>query len=202
MERHLVTFHRSMGVFKRQDMQLHKQNAPEFELTCTSDYFLSLFLPERARIYGYIFALVQNQSVADDVFQDVSVVLWKEINSFTPGSSFTKWSNAIVYNCVRTYRQKNKRYLVGLEDDTFEQLTRMFDDQVQTDKKWSLVQSCLSKLTAHAYRVYHGFYIENLSADDIAKRSGRSIYGVRKSLMLLRKTLFECVEKKSVEADS
>ncbi|GFD68585.1 DNA-directed RNA polymerase sigma-70 factor [Tenacibaculum sp. KUL152] len=180
-------------------MQLHKQHTPE--LTNTSDHFLSLFLPQKQRIYGYIFALVQNPTVADDVFQDVSGILWQEFNSFIPGSSFAKWSNAIVYNCVRTYRHKNKRYVVGLNEDTFEQLTKTIDDHDLTDSKWAVIQSCLSKLTASAYRVYHGFYIENLSAYDIAKQSGRSIYGVRKSLMLVRKVLFECVEEKNAEAD-
>jgi RNA polymerase sigma-70 factor (ECF subfamily) len=178
-------------------MQLSKQNTSE--LLSRSDYFLSLFEPERKRIYAYVYALVQNKTVADDVFQDVSTLLWQEFNSFIPNSSFTKWSNAIVFNCVRTYRHKNKRYLVGLSEEVFDQLIDIIDRDEDIDRKWGLLQSCLSKLTLNTYRVYHGFYVESLSADNIAKKYGRSIYGVRKSLRLLRKTLFDCIDSKQSE---
>ena len=53
---------------------------------------LSLFL--------YKGAFVLDKAAADDIFQETSVILWKEFETFEQGTSFRKWSNTIVFNWI------------------------------------------------------------------------------------------------------
>ncbi|WP_235207762.1 MULTISPECIES: sigma-70 family RNA polymerase sigma factor [unclassified Alteromonas] len=167
-----------------------------------SDAFATLFESEKQRLYSYIYAFVLDKAAADDIFQETSVILWKEFETFEQGTSFRKWSNTIVFNCVRTYRRQQKKLVLGLSDELFEQLISSSSHQENSDEKWRILQHCVSHLSDSAYQLYFGFYIENLSAQALADKTGRSIFGIRKSIHLLRRTLFDCVDKEKAEYDN
>jgi len=171
-------------------------------LKTTADTFADLFDLEKRRLYAYIYAFVLDKAAADDIFQETSVILWKEFDSFEQGTSFRKWSNAIVFNCVRTYRRQQKRLVSGVSDELLEQLSVVTSHQDNTDQKWSMLQHCVSQLSTTAHQLYYGFYIDNLSAQAIAKKTGRSIFGIRKSIHLLRRKLFDCVDRQKVEHET
>lgn len=171
-------------------------------LKTTADTFADLFDLEKRRLYAYIYAFVLDKAAADDIFQETSVILWKEFDSFEQGTSFRKWSNAIVFNCVRTYRRQQKRLVSGVSDELLEQLSVVTSHQDNTDQKWSMLQRCVSQLSTTAHQLYYGFYIDNLSAQAIAKKTGRSIFGIRKSIHLLRRKLFDCVDRQKVEHET
>ena len=171
-------------------------------LDTTSDLFSAMFESEKQRLYAYIYAFVLDKAAADDIFQETSVILWKEFATFEQGTSFRKWSNTIVFNCVRTYRRQHKKLVSGLSDELLEQLSAVASHQDNTDQKWSMLQHCVSHLSTSAHQLYYGFYIENLSAQALADKTGRSIFGIRKSIHLLRRKLFDCVDKQKVEHDT
>ena len=171
-------------------------------LNTTSDTFAALFEEEKRRLYAYIYAFVLDKAAADDVFQETSVILWKEFDTFEQGTSFRKWSNAIVFNCVRTYRRQQKKLVSGLSDELLEQLITVSVHKENTEQKWRMLQQCVSQLSASAHQLYYGFFIENLSAQALADKTGRSIFGIRKSIHLLRRKLFDCVDKVRAEHDN
>ncbi|WP_016957754.1 sigma-70 family RNA polymerase sigma factor [Catenovulum agarivorans] len=168
------------------------------ELVDTSAQFLALFEAERKRIYAYIYAFVGDKAAADDIFQETSTILWREFDKFTLGTSFTKWSNAIVFNCVRTFRRNNKS-LVGLSDEVLNELVANADYSQSSEQRWNALQSCRAQLPESDQRLYQDFYVENQNAQEIAGNTGRSIFGVRKSIHRLRKKLFDCVDRKKRE---
>ena len=107
-----------------------------------------------------------------------------------------------MFNCVRTYRRQQTKLVSGLSDELLEQLSAVASHQDNTDQKWGMLQHCVSHLSASAHQLYYGFFIENLSAQALADKTGRSIFGIRKSIHLLRRKLFDCVDKQKVEHDT
>ncbi|WP_342804423.1 sigma-70 family RNA polymerase sigma factor [Alteromonas sp. M12] len=181
---------------------MHLPKKSSSHLHNTSSSFLELFEAERKRIYAYIYALVLNKAAADDIFQETSTILWQEFDKFEIGSSFSKWANAIVFNCVRTYRRQNKKFVVGISDELFDQLIENVESNTLEESKWHMLQKCISQLTGSAHQIFYGFYVENMSAQAIADKTGRSIYGIRKTIHLLRKKLFDCVDQNKKGASS
>jgi RNA polymerase sigma-70 factor (ECF subfamily) len=160
------------------------------------ELFTNLFEADRKRLYAYIFAFVTNAAAADDIFQETSMVLWREFEKFTPGTNFSKWANGIAFNRIREYRRANKKKMIGLSEEVLEALVEVQNQEQEKEKKWQVLQICRAALPDHIQNLYEDFYVKNLKAQEIAEQSGRSIFAIRKSIHKLRKVLFDCVEQK------
>ncbi|MCM8533591.1 MAG: sigma-70 family RNA polymerase sigma factor [Lentisphaeraceae bacterium] len=161
-----------------------------------AELFISLFEADRNRLYSYIFAFMSDAVATDDIFQETSMVLWREFNKFTPGTSFSKWANGIAFNRIREYRRKNKKYAVGFSEEMLESLLEVVEKDVEEDTKWIALQACRKDLPEHTLELYEDFYVKNHKAQQIADKSGRSIFAIRKAIHKLRKKLFDCVDRK------
>ncbi|WP_420933472.1 sigma-70 family RNA polymerase sigma factor [Alteromonas sp. A081] len=168
--------------------------------------FGQLFEADRNRLYSYIYAFVSNRSAADDIFQETSLILWREFDKFEMGTKFSKWANVIAFNRVRHYRQAHKKYQLGLSDDFLQEFSKNItvseNRPISVEQKWRYLEHCCSLLSEPLKKTYHSFYVNNLSAKELAESTGRSIHAIRKSVFKLRKRLFDCVEQKLREGAS
>src|ERR1700722_15763810 len=71
-----------------------------------ADAFVRLYALSSRRIYAYILTLLPNWADAEDVFQDVSTVLWEKFGEFTPGTEFAAWAYRIAYFKAIKYRSR------------------------------------------------------------------------------------------------
>ncbi|MCM8539925.1 MAG: sigma-70 family RNA polymerase sigma factor [Lentisphaeraceae bacterium] len=160
------------------------------------ELFVTLFETDRHRLYAYIFAFVANGSIADDIFQETSLLLWRDFINFTPGTDFSKWANGIAFNRIRSYRRKNKKYDHVFSESMLESLSETSAKDPDDELKWHTLQDCRAALPGHLKEIYEDFYVKNRKAQDVADKSGRSIFAIRKAIHKLRKKLINCVEHK------
>ena len=52
---------------------------------------MRLWVQYQSRVYAYIRALVFRRADAEDILQEVAVVLWRKYDQFEPGSRFDQW---------------------------------------------------------------------------------------------------------------
>lgn len=168
--------------------------------------FRKLFEPDKNRLYSFIYAFVSNHSIADDIFQETSLTLWQEFEKFESGSNFSKWANVIAFNRVRHHRQAQKKYVLGLSEDFAEEFSNniaiMESQAVSQEKKWRHLEHCHALLSEPLKEIYQNFYVDNLTANNIAQSTNRSIHAIRKSVYKLRTKLFDCVDKKVEKVSS
>ena len=69
--------------------------------------FVRLYTASSRRIYTYILTLLPNRTDAEDVFQDVSALLWEKFHEFTPGTQFGAWACRIAYFKALKHRSRN-----------------------------------------------------------------------------------------------
>ena len=50
--------------------------------------FAALLRENRSRVFGYLLALVQNLSDAEDLYQQTALVLWEKFSQYEPGYRF------------------------------------------------------------------------------------------------------------------
>ncbi|MCF2948867.1 sigma-70 family RNA polymerase sigma factor [Paraglaciecola aquimarina] len=188
-------------------------------LQTLSEHFNALFEADRSRLYAYIYAYVIDKSAADDIFQETSLILWREFHNFELNTNFSKWANGIVFNQVRVYRRNNKKFVLGLSEDLMESITNSISKDtyenemhLQTtghndlvnnpnslDSRWNALQYCRELLSETDKQLYESFYVKNIKAQELVEKTGRSIYAIRKSVHKLRKKLFDCVDRKKHE---
>src|SRR5262245_21223687 len=84
--------------------------------------FLRLFLQNERRLYAYILTLLPNRADADDVLQEVSIVMWDKFYERHPPDYFVAWGCRIAYFKVLDFRKKQQRGRVLFSQETLERL--------------------------------------------------------------------------------
>lgn len=172
--------------------------------TAHAKHFTPLLEADKKRLYSYIYAFVSDKTVADDIFQETCLTLWQEFDKFELGTKFSKWANVIAFNRIRRFRYTNNKYQLGLSDDFLQEFSKTVsaieEKHENHEKRWRHLQQCCTSLSDPLHHIYHHFYVQNMTAQDIADSTGRSIYAIRKAVHKLRKKLFDCVDEKQTKA--
>ena len=165
---------------------------PEME-----ELFSRLYRENQRLIYSYIFSVMADKTAADDIFQETGIVLWKKFCEFNEGTSFLHWAKAIAYFKIKEYRKKCNRDKLVLSEDLVLQLNQQAEQmQEGLNRRQRQLSNCLENLPDHNRTIVKSFYEEKKTADELAKKLGRSIFAIRKSIHKIRKKLFECIDLK------
>src|SRR6476620_893060 len=72
--------------------------------------FAALLRENRSRVFGYLLALVQNLSDAEDLYQQTALVLWEKFAQYESGSDFGSWATSVAhYSAVNFLRRQSRR---------------------------------------------------------------------------------------------
>ncbi|NLF08159.1 MAG: sigma-70 family RNA polymerase sigma factor [Pirellulaceae bacterium] len=160
------------------------------------DLFSELIAQHQSELYAYIFAIVRNWQDADDLFQDVCMVLWRKFETFRPGSSFFSWARQTAKLEVRNFlrRKKSSTYV---NEQVLDVLAEMPIDARDDETKHYLaaLRRCGKKLVSTDKQMLVFYYVENLGSRQIADRLDRPQSSVCNSLKRIHRWLLECVEK-------
>ena len=158
------------------------------------------------RLYGFVLSLVGNRDEADDVLQNVNVVLLRKQSTFQPESNFGGWAMQIAYLEVQSHRKRNSRARQRLSDVAVEILaeTARQDNSAMGHGGWEAhrgaLRQCLDLVPDRQRQLlelrYGGQSVESLS-----DQLGRSIGSISQTLYRVRNRLAECIRRRlAVEA--
>src|SRR6185503_10827711 len=57
--------------------------------------FLALFLPEQGTVRAFIRSVVWDRGHCEDLFQEVALVLWRELDRYDPKRPFGAWARGV-----------------------------------------------------------------------------------------------------------
>lgn len=161
-----------------------------------SQYFLHLLSQYERQIFGFIFAMVQNTSDAEDVFQQASLVMWQKFDQFQPDTDFLAWARTVARYKVLDFLKAKRRDRICFS----EALVAQLDDRhrkrtdVHKDRTEALV-SCKKKLSVTDQQLLALCYDRSGSIADAAKQLRRPVGSVYDSLSRVRRTLLACIQR-------
>jgi RNA polymerase sigma-70 factor (ECF subfamily) len=158
--------------------------------------FSELVAHHQSGLYAYIFAIVQNWTDADDLYQATCLVLWRKFDSFQPGTSFFSWARQTAKIEVRVFlRRKQLPYDANEElvDALAEPTTNCPGDDAEL--YLASMERCRKKLSAADEDLLQLRYVEALGIREIAERQERFQSNVCRSLNRIRRWLLECIQK-------
>ncbi len=79
------------------------------------DAFARLFAQHDRWLFAYLVSLLSSSAHAEEVFQEVCVVLWREYETFQLGTDFVKWVSVIAHNQVHRFRRQQRRGRTAIE---------------------------------------------------------------------------------------
>lgn len=161
------------------------------------DAFARLFAQHDRWLFAYLVSLLGNSANAEEVFQEVCVVLWREHETFQLGTNFVKWVSVIAHNQVHRFRRQQRRVGPQLSGAAVDLLAQ---DAVERagllESRRDALRNCLEKLSQTDRQLVQQCYSDSrVTIKRAALAMGRPANTVYKALNRIRKALYECIER-------
>ncbi|MCA9258046.1 MAG: sigma-70 family RNA polymerase sigma factor [Planctomycetales bacterium] len=161
------------------------------------DAFARLFAQHSAWLRAYLVSLLADFASAEEVFQEVCVVLWRKYEQFDPETDFRRWASVIARHKVYQHREKQAKPMRFLSNEVLELVA---DDAVNLsdalEERRVALRTCLAKLSPNDRKLVSTCYSEvNVSFQKAAIELSRPANTVYKALQRIRAGLRSCIER-------
>jgi len=167
------------------------------------EHIVREFQKQRQPLLSYIRALTCDADKADDLIQDVSVIVLRKASAGERPENLPAWCRGIARNLLLRERRDNARLIYFNSEDWIALVDRAFEEnQPQPDEDRSSLRKCIDKLGGSARELLDMRYTQALKLKDIARRMQRTELAVQVSLSRLRKSLRQCIERRGSAMES
>lgn len=159
--------------------------------------FLTLLGRHEFQVATCVHALVPSWHDAEDIIQEVRLQLWREFDTFQPGTDFAAWARTIARYAVRKHVTTSQRKPLLLSGDVENVLMARIarTPKQQADRRLQMLAECVRKLGSDAVDLLRRCYIEKQKIKDIATELGRSLGGTYQAISRVRRELLGCVRE-------
>ncbi|QDU70533.1 sigma-70 family RNA polymerase sigma factor [Mucisphaera calidilacus] len=153
------------------------------------------FLGQRTALYAYIRSVLRDDHRAEDVLQNVCLVLLRKHDEIQSEDHMRKWLRTTArYESLRVIRE-GKTQSTGLSDEVLNALESEWDTAFEVERGETIeaLKACIERLTPYAKQLITLRYHEGLTGKDLADRVGRRINTIYVALTRAHRHLSECV---------
>lgn len=164
--------------------------------------FLRLFMAHELSIRAHVRRLVPTRVDADDVMQEVAVVLWQKFGAFRPDADFRSWAFGVVRYEALAWRRDKARDRLVLRDDLIERLAvEALEDESRLACQRDLLRKCLDALDSRQRDLLLAAYQPTTAIQDVARDSGRTVGAFYQWIHRMKRLLLECVRERMQRLD-
>jgi RNA polymerase sigma-70 factor (ECF subfamily) len=158
--------------------------------------FLRLFTAHEEAVRAFVRRLVPTRADADDVMQDVSVVLWEKFESFREGADFRAWAFGVArFEVLGWLRDKGRDRLVLNEEVVLKIAEESARDEPKLERQREALELCMAKMPAEQRELLMQAYQPEVRIQEVALDSGRSVPGFYQWLHRMRRMLLDCIRR-------
>ena len=167
------------------------------------EIFTELVTEHQARIYGCVYAMVQQSADAEDIVQRTLITLWRQFDKFEQGTDFCAWAITTARYEVRNF-QRSSRQPNPLADEL---LSRLVDRAVaividdSDGPRREALYACVDDLSPEDRHLLEQRYAEDQKLKEMAAQLNRSEQSLSNSLTRIRHWLFECITRRIAQED-
>ncbi len=154
-----------------------------------------LFVKHQLALRAFILSLEPNFTDAEDLLQEVFLVVTRKANEFEEGTNFFAWGCTIArFKLMELLRRRAKSQ--ALSEEVIEALCAVEPEHQFDDSRLVLLQGCLEQLSPKARQMMYLRYYGEHSPAQIARLVSWTPNAVRVALSRARTVLQECLERK------
>jgi RNA polymerase sigma-70 factor, ECF subfamily len=160
--------------------------------------YIELLNASQSRLFAYLYAHVLNMADAEDLYQQVAIVLWQKFDQFEPGTDFGSWGIRVAELTIKNFLRGKRRSKIFFSEEV---LQRIVERQAQisqdaAEARTEALQSCLKRLPPRDRDLVDRCYSGEFKIKEIADDEGRSPGAVYTALCRIRQALLACIERK------
>ena len=158
--------------------------------------YLKLLTSNYCKLHSYVLCLVCNKADADDIMQEVAVVMWKSFDKFEAGTSFIAWAKTIARNKVMDHQKMKQRARNKLDPRLLEIMYKERQEGTDSiDEKIMVLENCIKKLQMSEQSILKLRYFENKSVKDMAANLNLPLHTMYRRISRLHELLLGCVKR-------
>jgi RNA polymerase sigma-70 factor (ECF subfamily) len=162
----------------------------------THDEFVRRLVAVQGLLRGFILTHVQEPGRAEDVLQDVSVILWKKLDTYDPQRSFSGWALGVARNEILHARRDTARFRIVFDEDLLDQAARRYEAlEPELDRRRLALRHCVGKMPEHYRGIVEQRYGQALPIAEVARRLGKKTGAVHMLLSRIRQALADCASR-------
>lgn len=146
--------------------------------------FEVLLLRHKNRVYAYIYNMVRDHDMSDDIFQEtfIKVITCIRTESYTANGKFCRWVTRIAHNlCMDTLRYNQKNNTVSADNTEFNLLNSIslcdknVEDNLIEEQTFNEIERLVNMLPTNQQEIIKMRFYNDCSFKDIAEKTGVSI---------------------------
>jgi RNA polymerase sigma-70 factor (ECF subfamily) len=146
---------------------------------------------------SYIASLVPDFQEAEDLLQEVALVLLRKFSQYNPERPFVAWALGVAKFEILASRRRHARSFLTTDNDLLDNLTLTYTELApELDQRSSALRDCLHALEGRSAELIRLRYEESLKPGQIASRVGLDPTVVRMALSRTRAALRDCIQNK------
>ncbi len=153
---------------------------------------MQLAVIHQRMIEAYAFAITRDVHLAEDVHQEVALVLVTHYDKVPADGGFMPWLKEVIRRKALELRRRETRMPRLLSPEALDQVAACFPVAVEDDLPEAMAR-CVDKLGGDARQAVLGRYGVGLDVPQIAARLGRSVQGAYAVLKRARLALEDCI---------
>jgi len=157
--------------------------------------FLHAFSAHEGEVRAYVRRLVPSRADADDILQEVAIVLLKKFESFREGSDFRAWAFGVARFEVLAWLRDRGRERLVLDDSVASIIAdESVAEEPGTVTRLRALEECLRQMDDGQRDLLMRAYRPDVRIQDLAGASGRSVAGFYQWLHRVRRQLMVCIQ--------
>jgi RNA polymerase sigma-70 factor (ECF subfamily) len=179
-------------------MESNSDNSIPVDGSDHSEAVMRLFSKHQRWLYGYLTALTGSPNDAEDVMQEVCVVMWQQQEKFQLGTNFVSWLSVIAYHQAQKYWRDKKKQRLFSNQDLVDQLARdmPLEFDLMEARRKALADCARQLKDTDRELVSHCYGSRKVTAKAVAAELGRPSDTVYKALNRIRGALMDCINRK------
>lgn len=190
-----------MWLFKKKQFDTDEAIAREYYLTGNKAMVGDLFEKHVKTVFGVCLFYFKDKNVAKDMVMQIFEKLITELQK-SEVKNFKAWLSFVVRNhCISEIRKTKNKHFVGEHYLDFELNTTTLADEekiesVNEEKLLECMKECLPQLKENQRACVELFYLQNLSYQKIADKTGFSLNEIKSHIQNGKRNLKLLIEQK------
>ena len=162
--------------------------------------FLRQFTSNEAAIRAFVRRLVPSRADADDIMQEISIVLWEKFDTFREEGNFRSWAFGVArFEVLAWLRDKGRDRLVLSEKVVDLLVAEADEEESHLEKQRQALEHCIAQVAPAQRDLLMKAYEPGSRIATLALENGRSEPGMYQWLYRVRKLLFDCIRRTLVK---
>jgi RNA polymerase sigma factor (sigma-70 family) len=168
------------------------------------DQLIRLLMAERGKVLAYIRSIVRRDDMAEDVFQDVSILALNKRAEIIDEHHFLRWiraaSKLTALNAIRKARVRE----LTLDDQVLDVLEANWartDDDSEAAVAAAL-DECLKGLSPSAQQIIRERFEAGRSVIEVAKVTGRQVDSLYVAISRIYRALSDCISRRLATSEA